>query len=163
MKVVYLFTFSYVFFFLQYSNQLFILGYFPSLTLCNLHFTCNIHVSLSCRLFPPFLIIRATNETTPKCSPLPSRSRDPVDILVPRDITDPLNLKEEGRPGGGAQGVLLSPLKSRRRHRNHHGGDKEAVNRPIFPSTDGLTGEAPAGMHTVQSTSLFPWFGDLDR
>ncbi|XP_051919799.1 7SK snRNA methylphosphate capping enzyme-like [Hippocampus zosterae] len=83
-------------------------------------------------------INRETNETTPKCSPLPSRSRDPVDILVPRDITDPLNLKEEGRPGGGAQGVLLSPLKSRRRHRNHHGGDKEAVNRPIFPSTDGL-------------------------
>ncbi|XP_061618973.1 7SK snRNA methylphosphate capping enzyme-like [Phyllopteryx taeniolatus] len=82
---------------------------------------------------------RATNQTTPKCSPLPSRSRDPVDILVPRDITDPLNLKGEGRPGGEAAGVLLSPLKSRRRHRNHHGGDKQAVARPIFPSTDGLT------------------------
>ncbi|XP_077357070.1 7SK snRNA methylphosphate capping enzyme-like isoform X1 [Festucalex cinctus] len=82
---------------------------------------------------------RASNQTTPKSSPLPSRSREPVDILVPRDITDPLNLKGEGRRGGEAEGVLLSPLKSRRRHRNHHGGDKEAVTRPIFPSTDGLT------------------------
>ncbi|XP_057711664.1 7SK snRNA methylphosphate capping enzyme-like isoform X2 [Corythoichthys intestinalis] len=82
---------------------------------------------------------RATNQTTPKCSPLPSRSRDPVDILVPRDITDPLNLKGEGKPGEESDGVLLSPLKSRRRHRNHHGGDKDAVTRPVFLSTDGLT------------------------
>ncbi|XP_061664588.1 7SK snRNA methylphosphate capping enzyme-like isoform X2 [Syngnathoides biaculeatus] len=82
---------------------------------------------------------RATNQMTPKSSPLPSRSGDPVDILVPRDITDPLNLKGEGRCGGEAAGVLLSPLKSRRRHRNHHGGDKQAAARPIFLSTDGLT------------------------
>ncbi|XP_077598718.1 7SK snRNA methylphosphate capping enzyme-like [Stigmatopora nigra] len=82
---------------------------------------------------------RVTNQTTPKCSPLPSRSRDPVDILVPRDMTDPLNLKGEGKRGEEVDGVLLSPLKSRRRHRNHHGGDKDAVTRPIFPSSDGLT------------------------
>ncbi|XP_077444233.1 7SK snRNA methylphosphate capping enzyme-like isoform X2 [Stigmatopora argus] len=82
---------------------------------------------------------RVTNQTTPKCSPLPSRSRDPVDILVPRDITDPLNLKAEGKQGQEADGVLLSPLKSRRRHRNHHGGDRDGVTRPIFPSSDGLT------------------------
>ncbi|XP_049617145.1 7SK snRNA methylphosphate capping enzyme [Syngnathus scovelli] len=82
---------------------------------------------------------RATNQTTPKCSPLPSRSTEPVDILVPRDITDPLNLKGEGKPGGKAEGVLFSPIKSRRRHRNHHCSDREAATRPIFPSTDGIT------------------------
>ncbi|KAK1876029.1 7SK snRNA methylphosphate capping enzyme [Dissostichus eleginoides] len=32
---------------------------------------------------------RATNQETPKCSPLPLRGGDPVEILVPRDITDP--------------------------------------------------------------------------
>ncbi|KAK5893016.1 hypothetical protein CgunFtcFv8_005928 [Champsocephalus gunnari] len=43
---------------------------------------------------------RATNQETPKCSPLPLRGGDPVEILVPRDITDPLNLKGGGRGGG---------------------------------------------------------------
>lgn len=64
---------------------------------------------------------RALNAETPKSSPLPSRSRDPVEILIPRDITDPLNLN--GCQTGDA-GVLLTPLRSgRRRHRNrHHGG-----------------------------------------
>ncbi|CAL8384668.1 unnamed protein product [Arctogadus glacialis] len=56
---------------------------------------------------------RSTNQATPKCSPLPSRGGDPVEILVPRDITDPLNLE-------GAGGVLLSPLKTRKRPRNRH-------------------------------------------
>nr|XP_057922177.1 7SK snRNA methylphosphate capping enzyme-like [Doryrhamphus excisus]XP_057922178.1 7SK snRNA methylphosphate capping enzyme-like [Doryrhamphus excisus] len=77
-------------------------------------------------------INRATNQETQKCSPLPSRSKGPIEILVPRDITDPLNLK------GGGEGVLLSPLKSRRRHRNRHGGDKDAAPE-LFPSADGLT------------------------
>ncbi|XP_054656570.1 7SK snRNA methylphosphate capping enzyme-like [Dunckerocampus dactyliophorus] len=78
-------------------------------------------------------INRATNQETQKCSPLPSRSNGPIEILVPRDITDPLNLK------GGGGGVLLSPLKSKRRHRNRHGGDKDAVPAQLFPSTDGMT------------------------
>lgn len=56
---------------------------------------------------------RSTNQETPKSSPLPSRGGDPVEILVPRDFTDPLNLE-----GGG--GVLLSPLKTRKRTRNRH-------------------------------------------
>ncbi|XP_072232232.1 7SK snRNA methylphosphate capping enzyme [Leuresthes tenuis] len=89
---------------------------------------------------------RATNQETPKCSPLPSRSRDPVEILVPRDITDPLNLKGGGQDGGTA-GVLLSPLKSRRRHRyRHHGGgggaggeaEKEAVPARLFRRSGAL-------------------------
>lgn len=47
---------------------------------------------------------KATNQETPKCSPLPLRGEDPVEILVPRDITDPLNLKGgagDGKEGGG--------------------------------------------------------------
>ncbi|XP_056156412.1 7SK snRNA methylphosphate capping enzyme isoform X2 [Lampris incognitus] len=65
---------------------------------------------------------RATNQETPKSSPLPVRGGDPVEILVPRDITDPLNLKGGGEEAGAGR-LLLSPQKSRRRHRNrHHGG-----------------------------------------
>ncbi|XP_042369677.1 7SK snRNA methylphosphate capping enzyme-like, partial [Plectropomus leopardus] len=85
---------------------------------------------------------RATNQQTPKCSPLPSRGGDPVEILVPRDITDPLNLKGGGGDGERGGGVLLSPLKTRRRHRNrHHGGgggggaEREALPARLFPST----------------------------
>ncbi|XP_055795131.1 7SK snRNA methylphosphate capping enzyme [Salvelinus fontinalis] len=66
-------------------------------------------------------VSRALNAETPKSSPLPARARDPVEILVPRDITDPLNLKSGGGEEGG--GVLVSPMKNRKRHRNrHHGG-----------------------------------------
>ncbi|XP_028254661.1 7SK snRNA methylphosphate capping enzyme-like [Parambassis ranga] len=90
---------------------------------------------------------RATNQETPKCSPLPRRGGDPVEILVPRDITDPLNLKGEGGDGEGEGRVLLSPLKSRRRHRNrHHGGgggasegEREVIPARLFPPTAGLT------------------------
>ncbi|XP_047442573.1 7SK snRNA methylphosphate capping enzyme-like [Mugil cephalus] len=91
---------------------------------------------------------RATNQETPKCSPLPSRGGDPVEILVPRDITDPLNLKGGGAEGGG--GVLLSPLKSRKRHRPRHhggggggGGEKEVIPARLFPPATQLTGAAP--------------------
>ncbi|XP_068611980.1 7SK snRNA methylphosphate capping enzyme-like [Brachionichthys hirsutus] len=77
---------------------------------------------------------RATNQETPKCSPLPSRSVDPVEIRVPRDIADPLNLKGAGR------GVLPPPLKARRRHRNrHHGGRVEGGGRKVRPSASGQT------------------------
>ncbi|XP_016360914.1 7SK snRNA methylphosphate capping enzyme-like [Sinocyclocheilus anshuiensis] len=65
---------------------------------------------------------RALNAETPKSSPLPAKSRDPVEILIPRDITDPLNLN---CPGAGDSSLLVSPLKSgggRRRHRNKHHG-----------------------------------------
>ncbi|CAL8303406.1 unnamed protein product [Gadus morhua 'NCC'] len=64
---------------------------------------------------------KALNAETPKSSPLPSKNREPVEILIPRDITDPLNLNS-GVPDSN---VLVSPLKSggRRRNRNrHHGG-----------------------------------------
>ncbi|KAK5848019.1 hypothetical protein PBY51_005675 [Eleginops maclovinus] len=86
---------------------------------------------------------RATNQETPKCSPLPLRGGDPVEILVPRDITDPLNLKGGCRGGGEVGGLLLSPLK-RRRHRNRHhggggGGEREAVPARLFSSTVALT------------------------
>ncbi|XP_061658979.1 7SK snRNA methylphosphate capping enzyme isoform X2 [Syngnathoides biaculeatus] len=64
---------------------------------------------------------RALNAETPKSSPLPAKSRDPVEILIPRDITDPLNLNSCIADSS----FLVSPFKSsgRRRHRNrHHGG-----------------------------------------
>ncbi|XP_053319082.1 7SK snRNA methylphosphate capping enzyme [Spea bombifrons] len=60
---------------------------------------------------------RALNAETPKSSPLPSRNRDPVEILIPKDITDPLCLNA----GSGDMELLLSPLKSgRKRHRHRH-------------------------------------------
>ncbi|XP_042581060.1 7SK snRNA methylphosphate capping enzyme [Cyprinus carpio] len=65
---------------------------------------------------------RALNAETPKSSPLPAKSRDPVEILIPRDITDPLNLN---CPSAGDSSLLVSPLKcggGRRRHRNKHHG-----------------------------------------
>ncbi|XP_063059516.1 7SK snRNA methylphosphate capping enzyme [Engraulis encrasicolus] len=80
---------------------------------------------------------RALNAETPKSSPLPPKSREPVEILIPRDITDPLNLNS-GVPGGDV-GPLISPLKTsggRRRHRNrHHGGSGGATGpgMPGFP------------------------------
>ncbi|XP_038145024.1 7SK snRNA methylphosphate capping enzyme [Cyprinodon tularosa] len=69
---------------------------------------------------------RALNAETPKSSPLPSKSRDPVEILIPRDITDPLNLNS----GITGSSFLVSPFKSggRKRHRNrHHGGGAGGV------------------------------------
>ncbi|XP_036969164.1 7SK snRNA methylphosphate capping enzyme-like isoform X2 [Acanthopagrus latus] len=89
---------------------------------------------------------KVTNQETPQCSPLPLRGGDPVEILVPCDITDPLNLKGRGGDGEGEGGVLLSPLKSRRRHRNRHhgrggrGGEREVIPARLFPPTAGLTG-----------------------
>ncbi|XP_068188084.1 7SK snRNA methylphosphate capping enzyme isoform X2 [Antennarius striatus] len=64
---------------------------------------------------------RALNAETPKSSPLPAKSRDPVEILIPRDITDPLNLNS----GLADSSFLAYPFKTggRKRHRNrHHGG-----------------------------------------
>ncbi|KAK5918004.1 hypothetical protein CgunFtcFv8_002808 [Champsocephalus gunnari] len=64
---------------------------------------------------------RALNAETPKSSPLPAKSRDPVEILIPRDITDPLNLNS----GLADSSFLVSPFRvgGRKRHRNrHHGG-----------------------------------------
>ncbi|XP_051528548.1 7SK snRNA methylphosphate capping enzyme [Myxocyprinus asiaticus] len=65
---------------------------------------------------------RALNAETPKSSPLPAKNRDPVEILIPRDITDPLNLN---CPNVVGRNRLVSPLKcggGKRRHRNKHHG-----------------------------------------
>lgn len=108
------------------------------------------------KCFFPLFLLRATNQETPKSSPLPSRGGDPVEILVPRDITDPLNLKGGGGDGGGDGGVLLSPLKSRRRHRNRHhggGGEREVIPARLFPSTAGLTGET--SLHLVDTVGNY--------
>lgn len=66
---------------------------------------------------------RTLNAETPKSSPLPPRGRDPVEILIPKDPSDPLSLNT----GTGDDELLLSPLKSgRKRHRHRH-----------HPSTEG--------------------------
>lgn len=100
---------------------------------------------------------KATNQETPKSSPLPLRGGDPVEILVPRDITDPLNLKGGGGDGKGDGGVLLSPLKSRRRHRNRHhggGGEREVIPARLFRSTAGLTVPPLATEGSVSASPL---------
>uniref|UniRef100_G3T987 RNA methyltransferase n=1 Tax=Loxodonta africana TaxID=9785 RepID=G3T987_LOXAF len=94
-------------------------------------------------------VSRALNAETPKSSPLPAKGRDPVEILIPKDITDPLSLNictDE------AQVVLASPLKTgRKRHRHrgqHHqqqqasgGNDSHSSVLPPAPLTPSLHGE----------------------
>ncbi|XP_062871438.1 7SK snRNA methylphosphate capping enzyme [Trichomycterus rosablanca] len=63
---------------------------------------------------------RALNAETPESSPLPTKNREPVEILIPRDITDPLNLS--GKGGDASGGVLVSPIKRRRHRYKQHGG-----------------------------------------
>lgn len=75
---------------------------------------------------------------------------------MPRDITDPLNLKGGGKGGEDGRGVLLSPLKSKRKHRTRHHkvgagdgeGDKDVAAAPLFPHTGGFRGETPAALLT---------------
>ncbi|XP_035290998.1 LOW QUALITY PROTEIN: 7SK snRNA methylphosphate capping enzyme [Anguilla anguilla] len=83
---------------------------------------------------------RAINAETPESSPLPAKSRDPVEILVPRDITDPLNLNSDGE-------VLLSPHRSggRRRHRNRH-----------HPGAGGGAGAGRGGGGAAAAAQLHP-------
>ncbi|XP_072114400.1 7SK snRNA methylphosphate capping enzyme-like isoform X1 [Mobula birostris] len=70
-------------------------------------------------------VSRALNAETPKSSPLPSRSREPVEILVPRDITDPLSLNRDSE-------VPPSPLKLGRKRRHRHG--HHSVEEPPGPA-----------------------------
>lgn len=77
-----------------------------------------------------------------------------MEILFPRDITDPLNLKGGDEDGRGGDGVLLSPLKSRKRHRHrHHGGiaDKDVVQARLFPSAAASTGEVGTNYTLVKT------------
>ncbi|NXW84601.1 MEPCE enzyme, partial [Alopecoenas beccarii] len=68
-------------------------------------------------------VSRALNARTPQSSPLPARGRDPVEILVPRDITDPLSLNV---PGEDLR--LASPAKSSRRRHRHRGQQRGGGN-----------------------------------
>lgn len=100
-------------------------------------------------------VSRALNAETPKSSPLPARSREPVEILIPRDITDPLNLN-----GGAADdaSVLVAPVRGgsgggRRRHRNrHHGGGAGAAG--VSGGSGGGGGGAGGGGATAAHVTL---------
>ncbi|XP_044856411.1 7SK snRNA methylphosphate capping enzyme [Mauremys mutica] len=65
---------------------------------------------------------QALNAETPKSSPLPARGRDPVEILIPKDITDPLSLNAQD--GDAAALVLASPFKAGRKRHRHRGGQQ---------------------------------------
>ncbi|KAK7165458.1 hypothetical protein R3I94_003726 [Phoxinus phoxinus] len=92
---------------------------------------------------------RALNAETPKSSPLPAKNRDPVEILIPRDITDPLNLN---CLSARDRSQLTSPLKSsggRRRHRNkHHGASTGGCGKGF--------GEGVAQMDLLESNGCAP-------
>ncbi|XP_077403319.1 7SK snRNA methylphosphate capping enzyme isoform X2 [Vanacampus margaritifer] len=97
---------------------------------------------------------RALNAETPKSSPLPAKSRDPVEILIPRDITDPLNLNS----CMGDSSFLVSPLKSggRRRHRNRHHGGSFSTQLHLSDSSKNevKTGDAVSFPGTVSRSNL---------
>ncbi|KAM4876221.1 7SK snRNA methylphosphate capping enzyme [Sylvia borin] len=103
-------------------------------------------------------VSRALNARTPQSSPLPQRGRDPVEILVPRDITDPLSLNA---PGEGLR--LASPAKSARRRHRHRGQQRggtaannsananagpgeDAAARPAEPSAASTAPPCPAAL-----------------
>ncbi|XP_048372923.1 7SK snRNA methylphosphate capping enzyme [Sphaerodactylus townsendi] len=67
---------------------------------------------------------QALNAETPKSSPLPAKGRDPVEILIPKDITDPLSLNnaQDDPP------VLASPVKTGRKRHRHRGAQRAASN-----------------------------------
>ncbi|XP_058484315.1 7SK snRNA methylphosphate capping enzyme-like [Solea solea] len=95
---------------------------------------------------------RALNAETPKSSPLPAKSRDPVEILIPRDITDPLNLNS----GIADSSFLVSSYRSsgRKRHRNrHHGGGGSGGG---ISSTQINLSESGKGEVTSGSSILLP-------
>ncbi|XP_061607597.1 7SK snRNA methylphosphate capping enzyme [Phyllopteryx taeniolatus] len=97
---------------------------------------------------------RALNAETPKSSPLPAKSRDPVEILIPRDITDPLNLNSCIADSS----FLVSPFKSsgRRRHRNrHHGGTiSTQLNLSESGKNEVKTGDAVSFPGTIARSNL---------
>lgn len=97
-------------------------------------------------------VSKALNAQTPKSSPLPVKNRDPVEILIPKDITDPLNLNGSG--GDAAAGVLVSPIKNRRRHRNRHHGVVTIGLTGQLNQSDGEKSKVSEG--TVPGSSLSP-------
>ncbi|KAH0626052.1 hypothetical protein JD844_000766 [Phrynosoma platyrhinos] len=84
---------------------------------------------------------QALNAETPKSSPLPAKGRDPVEILIPKDITDPLSLNnaQDDAP------ILASPIKSGRKRHRHRGAQRGAsveggaAKPPVSSSSSSIT------------------------
>ncbi|XP_040907179.1 7SK snRNA methylphosphate capping enzyme [Toxotes jaculatrix] len=103
---------------------------------------------------------KALNAETPKSSPLPAKSRDPVEILIPRDITDPLNLNS----GIADSSFLVSPYKSggRKRHRNrHHGGGGGGGSGSVGGISTTQINLSESGKSEVKTTTSTPLPGML--
>lgn len=95
-------------------------------------------------------VSRALNARTPQSSPLPARGRDPVEILVPRDITDPLSLNA---PGEGLR--LASPAKTTRRRHRHRGQQRGGAAAATVAAVASVTDEA-ACPHAVPTATPPP-------
>ncbi|XP_055085102.1 7SK snRNA methylphosphate capping enzyme isoform X2 [Periophthalmus magnuspinnatus] len=91
---------------------------------------------------------RLTNQETPQSSPLPQRGGDTVEIVVPRDITDPLNLK-------GAQ-------QRRRRHRHRHGHSTSESTASTTAGTTASTTENTAAGTTNTAADSSPLWCELN-
>ncbi|XP_053218188.1 7SK snRNA methylphosphate capping enzyme [Podarcis raffonei] len=88
---------------------------------------------------------QAVNAETPKSSPLPAKGRDPVEILIPKDITDPLSLNnaQEDPP------VLASPVKPGRKRHRHRGAQRGAAG---LEGSSGGKPPLPASCKACQKT-----------
>uniref|UniRef100_A0A8C8RII4 RNA methyltransferase n=1 Tax=Pelusios castaneus TaxID=367368 RepID=A0A8C8RII4_9SAUR len=93
---------------------------------------------------------QALNAETPKSSPLPAKGRDPVEILIPKDITDPLSLNAQD--GDGAL-VLASPFKAgRKRHR--HRGQQRGGSSECKPAACKACGACPTPQPYELNTAI---------
>lgn len=88
------------------------------------------------------LINRDPSITTPQASPLSEHSESPVQVLEPRDKTDPLNLKGAVlEPEIKESAVTPKKRKKRKRHNVNHDAENEAKPKDQLNDSDGSISE----------------------